>query len=238
MSLPEDPKAWFDVQSETLRRIHPSWLPSVPAELIAQARRRPLGRRWLANRLCEVSPFLFGLPMDLGPEAVAELRAAAWLGALLDEPLECALDLGSLAMSATIRTLVNRDAVMKLRTALGAERYARVLASAAAAPESPPEPAGAVEVERDIADRLVRRGAGELAGYAEVLHPAWGESVRLTFERDWWTDMPAATLDPIGVQAWLRSRERVSRRSTVPLAEQGAPPPRKSAFFKTSGEMR
>src|SRR5689334_4891573 len=126
MSLPEDATLWFEVKVETLRRVHSSWLPGVPIELLTQARKLALGRRWLAKRLAPVSPVLFGLPAELDSDSVARLRAAAWIAPLAAEPLECALDLGSLAMAATIRTLVNRPEVVKIRGALGPERYARV----------------------------------------------------------------------------------------------------------------
>jgi hypothetical protein len=201
LSLPEDVKIWFDVQLQTLQRVHPSWLPGIPPELQTQARKLSLGRRWMANRLSTVSPVLFGLPTELGPDAVAELRAAAWLAPLVAEPIESALDLGSLAMAATVRTLVNRSEVVRLRATLGPERYARVLKSVA-------EPAqGTVAFDSsndDIVERMIRRGAMELAGYADGLHPAWGESVRLTFERDWWLDASSPSLTPAAAEACLR----------------------------------
>ena len=65
MFLPEDAQIWFNVQVETLKRVHSSWVPDVPIELLTQARKLPLGRRWLAKRLGTVSPVLFGLPADL-----------------------------------------------------------------------------------------------------------------------------------------------------------------------------
>jgi hypothetical protein len=202
VSLPEDAKIWFDVQVQTLERVHSSWLPGIAPELLGQARQFALGRRWLANRLSTVSPVLFGLPADLGPEALEELRAAAWLAPLVAAPIERALDLGSLAMAATVRTLVNRAEVIKLRAALGAERYARVLAAPAA--DAPPVSAAAGGAH-DIVEQLIRCGASELAGYADSLHPAWGESVRLTFERDWWLDAAAPSLTPAAAEACLRS---------------------------------
>jgi hypothetical protein len=201
LSLPEDAKIWFDVQLQTLQRVHPSWLPGIPVELQTQARKVSLGRRWLANRLSTVSPVLFGLPSELGPDAVAELRAASWLAPVVAEPIERALDLGSLAMAATVRTLVNRSDVVRLRAALGAERYTRALTAAV-----DPAP-GIVAFDSDnddIVEQLIRCGATELAGYAECLHPAWGESVRLTFERGWWFDAPSHTLTPATAEACLR----------------------------------
>jgi hypothetical protein len=203
VSLPEDARVWFEVQVETLKRVHSSWLPGVPIDLLTQARKLALGRRWLAKRLCTVSPVLFGLQTELAAQAIAGLQAAAWLAPLVADPFECALDLGSLAMAATIRTLVNRPEVVKIRGALGAERYARVLAFPAPASPSAPAPAAG---DLDMVDRLIRCGAAEFAAFADSLHPAWGESVRLTYERAWWFDACAPSLTPAAAEACLRLR--------------------------------
>ena len=201
MFLPADAQIWFDVQIETLKRVHSSWLPGVPIDLLTQARKLALGRRWLAKRLSTVSPVLFGLPMELDSDAVARLKAAAWLAPLVADPLQCALDLGSLAMAATLRTLVNRPEVVKIRGALGPERYARVLASPLA-PAHPPAAAAVGAV--DMVERLIRCGAAEFAGLADSLHPAWGESVRLTYERSWWFDACSPSLSPTAAESVLR----------------------------------
>lgn len=160
MFLPEDAQIWFNVQVETLKRVHSSWLPDVPLELLAQARKLPLGRRWLARRLSGVSPMLFGLPRDLDSEAVARLKAAAWLAPLVAEPMECAIRLGTLVMTPV-----------------------------AAADEM---------------DRLIRRGAAEFAVFAQALHPAWGESVRLTYDRSWWSAPYAPSLSVAAAESCLR----------------------------------
>ena len=204
MFLPADAQIWFDVQIETLKRVHSSWLPGVPIDLLTQARKLALGRRWLAKRLSTVSPVLFGLPVELDSDAVARLKAAAWLAPLVADPLQCALELGSLAMAATLRTLVNRPEVVKIRGALGPERYARVLASPLA-PAKPP--AAAAAGEADMVERLIRCGAAEFAGLADWLHPAWGESVRLTYERSWWFDACSPSLSPATAETCLRTGE-------------------------------
>jgi hypothetical protein len=202
VSLPEDATLWFEVQVETLKRVHSSWMPGVPIELLTQARKLALGRRWLAKRLSSVSPVLFGLPAELDSDSVARLKAAAWIAPLVADPLECALDLGSLAMAVTIRTLVNRPEVVKIRGALGPERYARVLSSPAAPTLPPPVPVG----DLDIVERMIRCGAAEFAVFAEGLHPAWGESVRLTYERSWWFEACPPSLSPAVAGACLRRR--------------------------------
>jgi hypothetical protein len=158
--LPEDAQIWFNVQVETLKRVHSSWLPDVPLDLLAQARKLPLGRRWLAKRLSDVSPMLFGLPRDLDSAAVARLKDAAWLAPLVAEPMECAIRLGTLVMTP-------------------------VAAS-------------------DEMDRLIRRGAAEFAVFADTLHPAWGESVRLTYDRSWWSAPYAPSLSVAAAESCLR----------------------------------
>jgi hypothetical protein len=158
--LPENSQIWFNVQMETLKRVHSSWLPDVPLHLLAQARKLPLGRRWLAKRLSTVSPMLFGLPRDLDSDAVARLKAAAWLAPLVAEPMECAIKLGTLVITPV--------------------------------------------AESDEMDRLIRHGAAEFASFAESLHPAWGESVRLTYDRSWWTQPCSLSLTRAAAENCLR----------------------------------
>jgi hypothetical protein len=199
--LPEDALIWFNVQVETLKRVHSSWVPDVPIELLTQARKLPLGRRWLARRLSVVSPVLFGLPTDLDSQALEKLKAAAWIAPLVAEPMECALELGSLAMAPTLRTFVNRPEVVKIRGALGADRYARILASPVAMPAPQPSP---VSETGELVERLIRCGAAEFAGLADSLHPAWGESVRLTYDRSWWSDARSPSLSAAAAESCLR----------------------------------
>ena len=61
MSASDDLKPWFDLQSATLDRVHPSWFLNIEPQLIVAARRDALGRRWLANQLAKLSPALFSL---------------------------------------------------------------------------------------------------------------------------------------------------------------------------------
>jgi hypothetical protein len=92
---------------------------------------------------------------------------------------------------------------VKIRGALGPERYARVLVFPAAPSQSAPATAAG---DLDMVERLVRCGAAEFAGFADSLHPAWGESVRLTYERAWWFDACAPSLAPAAAEACLRLR--------------------------------
>ena len=85
--------------------------------------------------------------------------------------------------------------------------YDRVLQSNIVATDSTERPvwtSGAVE---SITDHVARRGAMELAGYADNAHPAWGESVRLSFERWWWMSPSERTLPAKVVETSLRPSE-------------------------------
>lgn len=185
----QDIRAWFDLQRETVERVHPSWLPAVEAELVVAARQSVPGRRWLANRLGTVSPLLFALPRGVGAGCVQDLQPLGWLRAALREILECALDLGSLALAPRLRTVVTRSAVTRIRTTLGQERYERALAAPPVPGPTPP-----VDDVESLLDEVIHSGARELAEHAHHFHPALAESVRLSFECNWWDTPSTATL--------------------------------------------
>ena len=197
---------WFDLQRATLERLDPSWLPGLAGELVIEARRTATGRRWLADRLTSVSPLLFALPRGPDATAVPKLDNLGWLAAVLREPHERALDLGSLLLAARLRTVVSRSTVTHLRAMLGVERYERALRASLANVTAPAVPRTSMQTS-DQANVLIRQvlrhGAHELAAYAAHLHPAFAQSVRLSFERDWWCCPYPATLHPDTVAAWL-----------------------------------
>lgn len=206
MSASDDLKPWFDLQSATLDRVHPSWFRNIEPQLILAARRDALGRRWLANQLAKLSPALFSLTVWRSDTA-ERLRATAWLAQPLEEPMECALELGGVALAAVLRTVVTRDGVMKLRLALGASRYDRILQSDVGTTASTERPVWTNGTVESITDYVARRGAMELAGYGDNAHPAWGESVRLSFERWWWMSPSEWTLPATAVELSLRPPE-------------------------------
>jgi hypothetical protein len=210
----EDLQLWLALQRETTERVHSSWFPNVSADLVVRARRSPLGRRWLANRLALVSPLLFGIPYETEALPARNLSNAQWLRACLHEASECALDLGSLTLAVTVRTMVTRSEVVRLRAVLGAERYERLLSVSTAT--SPGRPLVALGIGAraeadcrgdDLLERLLQRGARELATYAFTLHPALGESVRLSFECNWWDVESAPLLAPAVIESCLRQRD-------------------------------
>jgi hypothetical protein len=203
---PQELGAWFDLQRVTVERLDPSWLPSLAGELVVEARGTPTGRRWLAERLSGVTPLLFAIPCGVGAASVRELHDLGWFGAALREPRERALDLGSLLLAARLRTVVSRSAVTHLRTMLGVERYERTLTASLADVTAPAVPRASMQTS-DEADVLVRQmlrhGAHELAAFAFHLHAVFAQSVKLSFERDWWCCPYPATLHPDTVAAWL-----------------------------------
>ena len=204
-----DRRAWFDLQNQVVERVHVSWLPHIDPELCLGARCTVSGRRGLANQLSKTCPSLFGLPPESGPVSARDLHRSKWLAVLLREPLECALDLGSVAFATTIRTSVTRPLVSRLRAALGGERYARVVRTSRAdfAASSPDlDAAEATDTSGDIIDVLTRRGAHELAAYASYVHRALGESVKLCFECNWWDCISAPLLSPVVAESCLKLR--------------------------------
>src|SRR5581483_5065893 len=157
----ENLQAWLALQQETTERVHPSWFPGIDTDLIVHARRLSTGRRWLANRLAQVSPLLFGMPQETETMPARKLREAQWLRTCLHDALECALDLGSLTLASTLRTLVTRSEVMRLRTVVGAERYERLLSAPPAALSLSEPPGLGIRVwwgadlrENDLLERL------------------------------------------------------------------------------------
>jgi hypothetical protein len=216
----EDVQAWLALQRETTERVHPSWFPGVAADLIVHARRSPVGRRWLANRLAHVSPLLFGIPHAAQMMSEGNLRGAESLRICLHDALDCALDLGSVAFSATLRAMVTRSEIMRLRMALGAERYQRLLS--VPVPTFSPRlsaPFNADSRADDLREGLLRHGARELAAYAASLHPFLDASVRLTFEVNWWDVEAAVLLDPGTVEACLRMRSEHKQEGALASAD-------------------
>ncbi len=106
-------------------------------------------------------------------------------------------------MAPALRTLSDPPELGKIRGALGPARYARVLSSPMA-PAQPPPTAVAEAGKLDMVERLIRVGAAEFAGLADSLHPAWGESVRLTYDRSWWSDACSPSLSVIAAETCLR----------------------------------
>lgn len=164
-----------------LRDLHPSWLPDLDVDLVSMARDRPLGRRWLADRLAGTGG-LFG-DVRVHSEALRPPRLPGWLF----RPLPAGLDLtlGAHAHGALIKTAVARAQVTQLRTLLGADLYARVVNAPLASDQ-----AGHVEALPDpedpsLGDRLRRQGAVELHRVALGFHALAAERIERAFPRAW-----------------------------------------------------
>jgi hypothetical protein len=215
---PEEIHCWFDLQRETVEQLHPSWLPAIDAELIGTARQSALGRHWLASRLCVFRPLLFTLPCGVGRSSARELHRFGPFRAALCESMESALDLGSFALAARLRTVVSRPAVTRLRAMLGTQRYERALSAspsttaAAGVPWVSMQTSDQVEV---LMGQVLHHGAHELAAYAAGLHPALAESVQLRFERCWWDSPYPTSLHPDTAAACLALRAGASDSPTA-----------------------
>jgi hypothetical protein len=186
----QDIRAWFDLQRETIERVHPSWLPSIDPDLVIAARQSTVGRRWLANQLTTINPLLFALPRGVGPGCVQDLQPLGWFTTALRQATDCALDLGALALAPRLRTVITRPAVTQIRTTLGQDRYERALAAPIPGPTLPPDDV------TSLLEEILPRGAHELAEHAAQLHPALAESVKLTFDSHWWDSPATPTLPP------------------------------------------
>jgi hypothetical protein len=206
---PQQTEFWFDLQRETIERVHPSWLPASDPELVVAARGTKSGRRWLANRLSSAAALLFSLPSGVGPASARELYRVEWFRPALHDPVESALDLGSFVLAARLRTVVSRPAVARLRTMLGVQRYERALTASpprstvAGMPWTSLQTGEEIEV---LVGQVLHHGAHELAAYAGCLHPVLAESVRLSFEWGWWGSPYPTSLHPDTVSACLAVR--------------------------------
>jgi hypothetical protein len=171
--------------------------------LVSEARAQSLGRRWLANQLAPQSPLLFGLR---GADALEHLQDAGRSAPSLGDAVESARELGAMAYAYVIRTTVRRAHVKSVRAVLGIECYERVLT--ASLPElQPPEAQlfwGDAVGDEAIEERILRQGSAELLRYADSVHRAWGESVRLAFDRKTWMNMPTAVLPAAVADPCLR----------------------------------
>ena len=183
--------------------MHASWFSRIPPALVSEARAQPLGRRWLANHLSAQSPLLFGLR---GSDAITHLQEAGRSAPSLGDAMESARELGAMAYAPVVRTTVRRAHVKSVRAVLGIECYERVLT--ASLPETPPPDellfCGGAVGDEAVEDRVFRQGAAELLHYADSVHRAWGESVRLALDRKVWLNMPTAVLPVAVADACLR----------------------------------
>jgi hypothetical protein len=184
-----------------LEQADPAWFEEFPANLVLRMRGSVLGSRLLARALAErPAAVLFAEPVWPMP---AQAGWLLWPRAALDE---LALDLAALALSASIRATVRRDAVLRLRRVLGETRYTAALNE----PSGGVGPAGfqtALAADKTLHRYLAVQGHAELVAYAGTLHPACADRVRLSFPP---TQAPVQRqLDPLRVAAHLQQLDSV-----------------------------
>jgi hypothetical protein len=210
-------QAWPELQRVALDDAHASWLPGAPRaalpDLLAQARRSPLGRRWIAQQLVRAAPQLLGRPAPAAPIDEAQLAAADWLLRPLNAavlPLsELLLELGAMALAAELRAVVARRGFACLRAVLGEARHERALREgpqAAAAVVRPAEFNRALDSQLRLRSLVRNQGIAELEACAATVHVAACERVRLACERDWTAVQCSARLEPSYTAALVRAQ--------------------------------
>lgn len=201
---------------------HPDYFAGVERCLLVQARRSPIGRRMLLGQLLAWSRSLLADLSSLREETVAEHPWALWDAAKLHDT---AADLGAIALVPGLRTCVDRASVLRLRGAIGSARLAMALTFLHG--EQVPDAMNAMarrEVTNASGDAdavaalVARNGYRELAGYADRVHPAIGERVRLAFRPSWRADPRGTWLPRAAVARYFSGQPREA-------AEQVAVPP-------------
>jgi len=177
--MTETPASAVTFDCVTLRAVavqqaNPAWFVSLPAPLVQRARASALGSRMLAWVLAEgIAPALFAEPAWKMP---ANADWLFWPKSALDE---VALDFAALALSASIRATVKRDAVLRLKRVLSEPRYALALNEPTASLDARGF-STALAADESLAQYLSTQGYAELIGYAATLHPACAERIRLS----------------------------------------------------------
>lgn len=171
---------------------HPDYFAGVERGLLERARRSPVGRRMLLRQLLAWSRSLLADLSSLDDETIEEHPWVLWDAVKLHDT---AADLGAIALVPGLRTCVDRASVLRLRGAIGSTRLAMAItcrhdeqvpdAVAALARRAVAHALGSADA---IAALVARNGYRELAGYADHVHPAIGERVRLAFRPSWRAD--------------------------------------------------
>ncbi len=179
--MPEANRHHTTLAQVALHELDPSWLPMFAPELVHRARRQPLGRRWLADRLAGSVSLQRDLRVhsnELQPPQLPD-----WLFRPL--PDQACLALGAHAHGALIKTAVARSQVARLRELLGASLYIQVL-------NAPPPGEGTSGIELllkaedpALEERFRHQGAVELYHLALSIHPLAAERLQLAFPKSW-----------------------------------------------------
>ena len=219
---------------------HPAYFDGIPRELLMRARHSPVGRRMLLRQLVmRARPLLADL-FSLNDEILAAHLWVLWDAVKLHQT---AADLGAIALVPGLRACVDRASVLRLRGAIGSERLAMALTFLTG--ERIPDAVNAMarrvvsEAVRDmdaIAALVARHGYRELAGYAERIHPAVGERVRLAFRPEWHAD-PRGTWLPAAAVARYFSDHAEGKDASQPAARVQDADARPAQAEEQSGEI-
>lgn len=207
---------------------HPDYFPGVGRNLLAQARRSSVGRRMLLRQLLDRSKSLLVGLSSLCEEMIAEHPWILWDTAKLHDT---AADLGAIALVPGLRTCVDRASVLRLRGAIGSARLSMALTFRDG--EQAPDTMSAM-ARRAVADALgdadavatlvARNGYRELAGYADRIHPAVGERVRMAFRPSWRADPQGTWLPRGAVAGYFSGRSRDgAEQVAIPPCSDGQP---------------
>ena len=202
---------WSALRTAALDEADAGWFGGVAPALVERARASRLGRRLLSRRLASHGgPVLFGTLPRSTPQSIAVSTWAVWPSQRLRA---IAWDLGAIALGPALRAVVRREAVLRVRSVLGEERYALALAAA-------PNVATTADREHRVLSKslasdevlgaAVRRlGFGEFVAFARAVHPACAERVLLG-------EAPGSV--PETKLAWLDASRVATHLAALPAA--------------------
>jgi hypothetical protein len=207
--------SWPVLQKCALDSAHPAWFMPIDDVMLAEARREPATRRLLAMQLrASSAPILFGSFPAVLPHA---LNRAHWMLLPRDRLEALALDLGSQVFAPAIRRCIERQAVLRLRRVLGAQRYGEILRQSLHDVDL--DDAHQVSFQRALfsdealSELLNRAGWREWFAYASSMHPAAVECVRLLAAPEEVIDCESAMLGSDRVQTLLSAAVRAHEES-------------------------
>lgn len=169
-----------------LDAMHPTRFAGVPAALSQRALRSRQGRRQLFGMALRVSPHVFTAEREPWQTLA---KTHAWLHWAQCRMQTCARCLGAIALGPALKVILERDAVLFLRDAVGQEAW-RVMQQSdpwqGPAPDTVRRLGAALIADcgRDaaaVAAAVSRRGATELVGHAERESALLAERMRLAF---------------------------------------------------------
>ncbi|MEM9058007.1 MAG: hypothetical protein AAGD86_11045 [Pseudomonadota bacterium] len=234
-SLPECPAPeaarWHALVRRLAAEVHPGWLPDWPDALVRQAKASTLGCRMISVRLgATVAPALF---CAAAPPPAAVLQRHPWLHLTGAELREAVLDVGAMAMSPAIHTVVRRGDMRTLRRSLGEARYRLALqvpldsAPSAAAEQAQAALRRCLETDAGLAPHVQIAGLIEIGAALADEHPALLQRLRIAFPPSQALKAQVGWLDKATVR-------RALARRAAPKAS--APPAAPSAASETQGE--